>query len=394
MKPFHAALCAAFLLIAACAGAPVDRRAAGQQRRAEASRLLAGGDFAGAARVLQPLVSDNPRDAQLLSMLGEAYWRQGEYAAATAQFEASLRIEYSAYRTHMLLAQMLMEQGKTGRALTEFELAAQLGTHQALPHYNYGLALYKLGRTEDALQEWRLAYQLESGNPDYAAALGMAFTGIDDGEALTYFEKAAALGKEDPQFLHNFGVLLERLGEYGRAERQFQRALEQSPADRDYAFSLAALYMKRSDYDRALPLLDELAAAEPAKRLYRIYQAKADLELGRFGEAIAALEQVAIDWEAEATPLKKRAEAGPPLDQAFDIVAMAYRGLGDPEKSLIYIEKAVALAPASTAHLINYGVILAENGKIEQAVAQWERVLEIDPANETARRNLAAHKKR
>jgi hypothetical protein len=41
-------------------------------------------------------------------------------------------------------------------------------------------------------------------------------------------------------------------------------------------------------------------------------------------------------------------------------------------------------------HLNNYGVILAESGKITDARAQWERVLSIDPGNTTALENLSA----
>lgn len=380
--------------LASCAGAPAERGAGANQTAAAASRLLDAGDFSGAIELLQPAVTEHPRDALMLSQLGEAYWRIGDYAAALNYFESSLRIDYSDYRTHMLLAQMLIEQGKSGRALTEFKLAAEFGSHKALPHYNYGLALFRLGRRDAALEEWQRAYRLEPDNPVYAAALGMAYAGIDDGEALSFFEKAAALGNEDPQFHHNFGVLLERLGEYGRAEEQFRSALDGAPGNGEYLFSLAALHMKRAEWETAIPLWERMAAKEPANRTVRTYQAKAALELGRYGEAAAALDTVIGEWEASGDPAGARAAKGPPLDQALDILAMAYRGLEQWERSLRCIEKAVELAPASTAHRNNYGVILAGNGMIDRAIEQWERVLELDPANEIARRNLAAYRKR
>ena len=52
--------------------------------------------------------------------------------------------------------------------------------------------------------------------------------------------------------------------------------------------------------------------------------------------------------------------------------------------------RAAELAPANVSHLNNYGVILAENGMLAEAKAQWRKVLEIDPDNATARGNLSA----
>jgi Tfp pilus assembly protein PilF len=80
----------------------------------------------------------------------------------------------------------------------------------------------------------------------------------------------------------------------------------------------------------------------------------------------------------------------PGLDEAYDLLAMAYRGRGDLGKAGDYMRKALQLKPDNVVHLINYGVILAESGKIPEARAQWEKVLEIDPENTTARENLSA----
>jgi tetratricopeptide (TPR) repeat protein len=400
--------CATALAIS-CAHAPTGGGAIDSVRANEAIRLIHAGNYEDASSILAPLVAQNPRSAELTSLLGEAQWKLGKYEEAVASFESSLRLDYGNYRTHMMLAQMLMEHGKSGRALTEFELAVQYSTNQALPHYNYGLALYQLGRREDALEQWRIAYRIEGDNPAYAMAMGMALTGVDDGEALTYFERAAALGENGPQFHHNFGILLERLGENGRAADQLERAFALSPGDRGYEFDLAALHMKTAAYEKALPLLDELAAAAPGNRTYRTYQAKANLELGRYESAIRGLSGVVDAWErtGEAAPSggsTPTASGGvspaasgnnaPSLDQALDILAMAYRGAGDTEKSLAAIRAAVSIAPESTLHLINYGVILVDNGKIPEAIAQWEKVLVLDPGNEIARRNLSAYRGR
>jgi Flp pilus assembly protein TadD len=80
----------------------------------------------------------------------------------------------------------------------------------------------------------------------------------------------------------------------------------------------------------------------------------------------------------------------PGLDEALDILGMAWRGAGDKKKAVEYLRRSVALRPDDPAHLNNYGVVLAEDGMLPDARIQWRRVLEIDPGNATARANLSA----
>jgi Flp pilus assembly protein TadD len=295
----------------------------------------------------------------------------------------------------MLLAQMLMENGKTGRALTEFELAAQYGSDRALPHYNYGLALYESGMKEDALKQWTIAYNLANDNPMYVAAMGMAYTGEDDRKALAFYEKAESLGAGGHKFNHNYGLLLERLGQFKRAEERFQVALQESPDNPSYELSLAALFMKTKAYSMAVPLWKRLLQAKPGELSYHIYLARAYLELEEYDEAKATLTQVSDKWErAEGhSQALDSSPSSPGIDQAFEIFAMACRGKGDLKEALVYIRKALEIAPQNPVHLNNYGVILAENGMIDEARAQWEKALSLDPGNEAASKNLLIYKK-
>jgi tetratricopeptide (TPR) repeat protein len=86
-------------------------------------------------------------------------------------------------------------------------------------------------------------------------------------------------------------------------------------------------------------------------------------------------------WSGELAP----AHAG----EAFDILAMSYRGKGDLERANLFIDKALEINPRSVQYLNNSGVILAERGMIDKARVQWQEVLEIEPGNEAARQYLS-----
>ncbi|MEE9269005.1 MAG: tetratricopeptide repeat protein [Candidatus Krumholzibacteria bacterium] len=389
------------LLLPSCAGMQNDRGGNPAEyinaQKAKAQTLMETGDYQSAVAALLPLSEKNIKNGQLYAMLGKCYWKLGSHGAAVSNYERALRLDYGGSEIHLALAAMLMEMGKTGRALTEFDLAVRYDPRDPLAHYNYGLALYELGRTDEALGHWERARSLDARNPQYAEAMGIGLSQRDDTAAARYFELAGELGADGPKFHNNFGLLLRRIGDFSRAESEFNRALELDPDNNAYRFNVAALYMSSKKYGSAIPLWESLLAGEPDSRTFRTYLGRALYEKERFEEVVGLLEE----WLGSRPPEAARESSWsafdprteprePGLNEAFDVLAMSLRALGELEKAATYIARALEIAPQSTVHLNNYGVILAESGKIEQAKAQWKKVLGLEPDNPTARRNLSA----
>jgi len=391
---------AAALLAVGCASAGGGRPAALEPADINAAKSTAhdaidAGDYKAAVETLQPIVDRMERedghlvDDQVYTMLANAYWKLGAYDQALPNFENALRLNYGSAEAHLNLAEMLMETGKIGRALTEFELAVEFGAGDALARYNYGLALYQFGRPEAALAQWEMAHSLDRRNPQYAEALGIGYSGRDDAKSLEFFELARELGADSPQFHNNFGILLQRLGRFEEAEQEFREATGADPDSTDYRANLATVYMRLERYGSAVSIWRELLAGDPDRRLYRVYLAKSLYAQGQYAEVVATLADWLESGEADRRPAD-RGEKQPGLNEAWDTLAMSYRGLDEPAKALASIEQAVALSPDNLVHLNNYGVILAENGRIDEAKAQWEKVLQLDPDNDAARQNLSA----
>lgn len=384
---------------AACSSQQASQTTADDDRllnaqRARAAWFIDEGNFVKARQILEKANAQKPGDAWTLGMLAMAQWKTGSLAEATANFEESLRRDYNDYLTHLRFANMLSEMGKTGRALTEYELATQFGENEPLAHYNYGLALYRMSRLQDALFEWQRAHDLDPSNPKYAEALGIGFAGSDDQRAFAFFEEALALGLDTPSFYHNFALLLQRIGRFGRAERHFKDAIRIEPDNASYRYDLAAMYMNQGSYEKALEIWEALVSKFPDDPAYRIYFARTLLELGRFDEAVEALSPFETGAGGEKVPVGDRnvskGAQTPQMDEAYGILALAYRGKGDLEKANLFIEKALEIRPQNVDYLNNYGVILADRGMIERAKIQWQKVLVVDPENKTARQNLSA----
>lgn len=385
------------LVVASCAG-PARRQSAEERadrlnsEKAKAEKLIESGRYQPAIDVLGPLSEEASADHQLFSMLGKACAKLGRFDEAVKYYEEAIRKAYSDYHPHLELATLLMEHEKTGRALTEFELAVRFGAREPVTRYNYGLALFDMGRKKEALEQWRLAFDAESDNPKYAQAVGMALTGVNDAEAITYFDTAARLGADDAGFHNNYGLALQRVKQHQRALKQFETAVGLTPVNEDFRFNLSTAHMISGSYQEAVASWDTLIEREGPRWSYLVYRGEALLRLERFEEAITAVEAVAADVEnGRLAAGSDRLDRMPPnLNHAFEILAMGYRGMGDNERALDYIRRALAIDPRKVSHLNNYGVILAESGMIEQAKAQWRKVLEIDVENATAKGNLSA----
>jgi tetratricopeptide (TPR) repeat protein len=376
---------------------PVNDKTVAEKNAARnrAAAQLEAGAYSAAVRTLEPLTGEKSRDDQAFVMRGDAYRGLGEFDPAVKSYEQAIRINYGDYRSHLKLGTWLMENRKTGRALTEFEVAVKFGGDDPLTHYNYGLALHELGRREEALEQWRVANAQDPTNPDFVEALGIGLTGSDDARAVSMFADAEKLGQTGGSFFNNYALALERAGRHDAAERYFIAAVNAPDVRPAYRENLALHYMRVGDYAAALDVYRALAESEGERWSWCVYRARANVELGKFDDAIAAL-----------APFREAVDAGnvdrktngvdripPTLAEALSALGMAYRGRKELENAREYLSRAVTLDPRESAHLNNYGVVLAESGMLPEARAQWKRVLEINPQDATARANLSAYER-
>ncbi|MCH7549165.1 MAG: tetratricopeptide repeat protein [Candidatus Krumholzibacteriota bacterium] len=389
--------CTLFLAGCASSGKPSAQERADQlnEEKTRGAELVANGEYQAAVDVLTPLSKTASGDAQVLLLLGEAHEGTGATADAIRSYEQAIRLSYGMSQSHLRLATLLMREEKIGRALTEFQLAIQYGEHSALAHFNYGLALHRMGRGTEALEEWKRARDIDRDDARFAEAVGIGLTAHDPQEAIEAFRDAESLGASGAVFANNFGLALQATGAFNEAERWFRLAVEEDPAGESYRFNLAALLTRRGDYDVAAAEWEDMLRAFGEHWSYRVYLARCRIEKRRFDEALAAVEKIAVDFDSGA--IRRSDEVidrlPPGLDEALEIIALAWRGKGSDARALGLIRRAVELAPESASHLNNYGVILAENGMLDEAKAQWRKVLEIDPENATARENLSAFRR-
>ena len=107
---------------------------------------LAANDFAGAVNYAEQAAARTPNDANVRTLLGNAYFASGRFASAEGAYRDSLSLLSNQPQVILKLALVQIAQGRTGDALAVLNAA-----RNALDPSDYGLALALAGQPAEAV---------------------------------------------------------------------------------------------------------------------------------------------------------------------------------------------------------------------------------------------------
>ncbi len=281
-------------------------------------------------------------------------------------------------------------------------------------HRNLGVAFYKTGMLDEALREFRRVIELRDGDVQarfYLALVAMRRHQWD--EAVELLELAGAQAGARPAVFHNLGYALEQLGRYADAQRALEEALQRGGGDdARVRTSLGVLALKRGDTetaDRVLASARALWGRQPPSAAWFHYAALTAALTGDLDRALALATEgcdlhphaavlyntraVILERSGDHAGAQRAAEAGlhedSTLAQLHKNLADAHYRDGRYEEALDGYQRAVKLSP-TLGHDVYYklGNIRYRWQERVQAVAYWERALELNPENERIRTNL------
>jgi len=149
-------------------------------------------------------------------------------------------------------------------------------------------------------------------------------------DAIPHLARAASGAPGRPEVLNNYGAALRSAGRGAEARAYFLRALDLAPGYAEARYNLAGLLTKAGDHAQAIPHYEMLAAARPGD-----------------GEIQRAL-------------------------------ARAFRGADRPGEALAIYQRLIALG-ADASLCADYGIALAEVGRLDDAVVWLRRAIDRAP---------------
>lgn len=178
-------------------------------------------------------------------------------------------------------------------AESDFKRAIELNPNYARAHLGYALLLSALGRHDEALTEIKRALELDPLSQDVRSGYLPVLEGRREyAEALTLAQENVKFNKEYRRANRGVATFLFHLGEDAQVIEMAERELPVKNSQQFAWLSLLATSCHRigqaDKRDETLRQLKELAKSD-SKALYSLAENYA--ELGRFDEALAALER-------------------------------------------------------------------------------------------------------
>jgi tetratricopeptide (TPR) repeat protein len=185
--------------------------------------------------------------------------------------------------------------GKNDESIASYRKSVSAKPDVFESNLNLGLQLAKAGQP-DAEQFLRAATQLKptshaaEGQERAWLSLGHVLEKTQPEQALTAYEKAAALQPKDPEPHLAAGLILEGSNKFADAEQEYKRALEADPTASDAIIGLANIYMRGRHFPEAEAELRKVVVAHPELAAAHVQLGRVLAAQNKSDDAIAELE--------------------------------------------------------------------------------------------------------
>lgn len=384
-------------------GALRDQPGAADVVRLLAQAHRAAGEPALARDALGEAVKQNPASVELRTLLVSDMVDAKDYTSAHAELDSALRTLPKAVALYEIKARLALAQGEPALAQKTLEqLKAQLPA-DATAYLLLGQLHASQKRHDAALREYDAGAAAVPGNPTpYIAGVSLLSGLQRHGEALGRIQtRLRAEPQRMGQHMELQGEVLMMKRDFAGAEQAYRRAVAASPALVSAHLGIAKALQARGDSDGALGALAESARQLPADRTLPLARAESLTRLKRYEAAIAAYDEVLQRHPDDETAINNLAyllaevkgdvastQRALKLAARFsesrnagklDSLGWIHYRLGEYNKALPLLERAVALSPSTPLLQLHLGKTLVKTGERERGQALIRQAIEKQP---------------
>jgi tetratricopeptide (TPR) repeat protein len=198
------------------------------------------------------------KDAQYQYEKGVVALNYGLTDEAIRYGRLAVSLDPDHYGGHSLLGGAYYKQGNYAEAIAEYAKAAELKPDLAEAHFYLGLACFEAGDMVRAEAELKRANGLkeESLTSFYLARLYLGQKKLD--QALDEAQKSIQKNPGSAGAYNLKGVILNQLGRFAEAAGSFQAGLVLAPNDLNLKINLGIAYINSDQPDKARPVLEKV----------------------------------------------------------------------------------------------------------------------------------------
>lgn len=345
----------------------------------QARALLADGQLLQAETVLQPALAMGDYDAQRLQ--AEILATRGNVAGAV-----QLWAQVGAVDDILVAARQAGQAGHNDDALYAYRSAYTLAPERTV----LSLAHFLRQNDKDVADAETLLRQYIAALPEspyfvqWLRELGMLYQDQKAwNKALTiYTQLVAALPDSAPDWVQLGWLYYERDKDAEKAMAQFQRAITVAPREGDGYYAIGSLLSREQHYQEAEPWFSQAVEREPEQQWWWLGWANAAQKAGNLPSAI----------QLYATAQKRF----PNFIQVHYQAAWTYHMAREHDKAIIAIDTAITLLNLhdnsqnkdNATYYFRAGQIYEEAGKLQQALAAYQKAGILDPERQDVQNSI------
>ncbi len=360
------------------------------------------------------LIAAAPGEPRFRLELAERLWKSTDPALAKEAVAMAERLGTDTRdpSVHSTLAELFQRWGLSDRALAEREKLVRLEPNEESHLVNLGELYFQRGKKDKALESWRKLLLGGTKKEQAMARLAEVYAEHDlPGEALELYQKAAKLAPTDAQLKKGLASAFERMHRDQEADLAWQEAFELAVEQKQRALALEIRQRLLASDLRSGRLAARLgiyrarftaATDEGALAAWGLLTVDGYLKLGRAQEALDLLDKLNTraktpevkadasvaaaqvlrtrhDLKGAIAALEKAAELAPSrarelYSQIAELSLMLYRDAD----ALTYAKKAIELGPSDAHAQLRLAEVYEKRDQIDEAVAAYERALELN----------------
>lgn len=371
-------------------------------------RLLHQAHHDQASALLAGYLAEQPDQPEYLYLLGRTYLVQRDYRHARLALRRILELDAGLISASLALSRLALAEQRWSDASRHARqvLATRPGQWEALRILSE--VAIRTGQDEQALTWLEQAWQRQP-TPVVGQLLVDTLLKLDRNEAaLHHARELINRFPDDPDHLRSLSLTLLATGDNMAAVRVLERLIRQSPDDAGVWQLLATARLQTQDFAAAMNALERSIALAPDDLAVRLIQAEIYLLGERYEEALASTREIQRRAPAQAAGYKLEGDihmqrqdysaAERAYQQAFEQSASAQAALllnhvrwlmGEHDAAFSVLRRWLAILPSDTVVRLQLAMQLQRIERTEEAIAEYERILEDQPRHVIALNNLA-----
>jgi tetratricopeptide (TPR) repeat protein len=329
-----------------------------------------------ARKLIEQVLQKSPRDTDALLVRGEIELQRSDPAAAIADLRAVLRDQPRSVPVQRMIARAHLANGEPALAEQALRAAMDVAPQDSALRIELARLLAQTQRPEQAIALLEETVRQDPSNADAREGLIHAYLAKSDfGAARTAAGDLETLRPKSAVGPYLAGLAAQGQNRLDDAQKELQRAHDLQPQVPEPLAALAKLELSRGAGSQAITLVQSAVDAYPkdaalANLLGEVYLATKDLP--RATDALTRATTLAPTWWP-----------------SYRNLALAKMAANDPMGAIAAYEGGVKVAPAVPQLVTELAQLYERQGRVDDAIGQYEALYKRNPGLEIAANNLA-----